>query len=210
MVILVEWSETGAKWGEKWELPLLTFRTFNFLMIVNNFCDTQIKFKLFWCKTYGKLKLSEETLLYSQLWKAPSDQMHTARPPLCQSELFWTHHSRVHPCSVMSDSLQPPDCSPPGSSVCGISQARILELAAISTSRGSSQPGDRTHDSCIACKASGFFTHQGSPEPTNQQSSKTQLSTNHSMTCPQGQTFPSAPPAASLRALPPNTTIPAA
>ena len=34
------------------------------------------------------------------------------------------------------------DCSPPGSSVHGISQARILEGVAISFSRGSSQPRD--------------------------------------------------------------------
>ena len=36
------------------------------------------------------------------------------------------------------------DCSPPGSSVHGILQARILEWVAISFSRGSSQPRDRT------------------------------------------------------------------
>ena len=35
-------------------------------------------------------------------------------------------------------------CSPPGSSVCGISQARIQEWVAISFSRGSSQPRDQT------------------------------------------------------------------
>ena len=35
----------------------------------------------------------------------------------------------------------PIDCSPPGSSVHGISQARILEWVAISFSRGSSNPG---------------------------------------------------------------------
>ena len=40
------------------------------------------------------------------------------------------------------------DCSPPGSSVCGIFQARILEWVAISFSRGSSRPTDRTHVSC--------------------------------------------------------------
>ena len=38
----------------------------------------------------------------------------------------------------------PMDCGPPGSSVHEISQARILELDAISFSRGSSQPRDRT------------------------------------------------------------------
>ena len=55
---------------------------------------------------------------------------------------------------VMSDSLQRPH-GPPGSSVYGISQARILEWDAISFSRRSSQPRDRTHVSCIA---GGFLT----------------------------------------------------
>ena len=41
------------------------------------------------------------------------------------------------------------DCSPPGSSVHEISQARILEWVAISFSKGSSQPRGRTHISCI-------------------------------------------------------------
>ena len=39
------------------------------------------------------------------------------------------------------------DCSRPGSSVPGISQARILEWVAMPSSRGSSQPRDQTHDS---------------------------------------------------------------
>ena len=38
--------------------------------------------------------------------------------------------------------------SPPGSSVHGISQARILEWVAISFSRGSFQPRDQTSVSC--------------------------------------------------------------
>ena len=44
----------------------------------------------------------------------------------------------------------PVDCSPPGSSIHGILQARILEWVAISFSRGSSQPRDWTQVSCIA------------------------------------------------------------
>ena len=44
----------------------------------------------------------------------------------------------------------PMDCSLPGSSVHGIFQARVLEWAAISFSRGSSQPRDRTWVSFIA------------------------------------------------------------
>ena len=42
------------------------------------------------------------------------------------------------------------DCSPPGSSVPGIFQARILEWVATSFSRVSSQPRDRILVSCIA------------------------------------------------------------
>ena len=49
----------------------------------------------------------------------------------------------------------PMDCNLPGSSVHWILQARILEWVAISSSRGSSQPKDQTHVSCIA---GGFFT----------------------------------------------------
>ena len=41
------------------------------------------------------------------------------------------------------------DCSPPGSFVHGISQARILDWVAISFSRGSFQSRDRTHISCL-------------------------------------------------------------
>ena len=43
----------------------------------------------------------------------------------------------------------PMHCSPPGSSVHGNSQARILEWAATSFSRRSSRPRDRTGVSCI-------------------------------------------------------------
>ena len=51
----------------------------------------------------------------------------------------------------------PMDCSLPGSSVDGISQARILEWVAMPSSMGSSQPRDRTGVSCISFIAGGFF-----------------------------------------------------
>ena len=54
------------------------------------------------------------------------------------------------------------DYSPPGSSVHGISQARILEWIAISFPRRSSWPRDWTHMSCLPC---GFFTVAQSREP---------------------------------------------
>ena len=49
-------------------------------------------------------------------------------------------------CPTLCD---PMDCSPPGSSVCGIFQARILEWVAISSSRASSVPRDWAYISCI-------------------------------------------------------------
>ena len=50
------------------------------------------------------------------------------------------------------------DCSPPNTSVHGISQARILEWVAISSSRESSWPRDWTWISCVSWLAGGFFT----------------------------------------------------
>ena len=52
------------------------------------------------------------------------------------------------------------DCSPPGSSVHGISQARILEWGAVSYSRGSSQPRDWTYISCIPRRVLFFVYFQ--------------------------------------------------
>ena len=45
----------------------------------------------------------------------------------------------------------PRDCSPPGFSLYGIFQARVLEWVVISYSRGSSQPRDQTCISCVSC-----------------------------------------------------------
>ena len=50
-------------------------------------------------------------------------------------------------CVQLCDSV---DCRPPGFSVHGILQARILEWVAIFFSRGSSQPRDQTQVSRIA------------------------------------------------------------
>ena len=57
-------------------------------------------------------------------------------------------------CSILCD---PRNYSPPDSSVHGISQARILEWVAMTLSRGSSWPRDRTHVSSPAL-AGRFFT----------------------------------------------------
>ena len=75
--------------------------------------------------------------------------------PTHYSSFFKNIFNYFYPCacmlsrSVVSDSLRPMGCSPPGSSVHGILQARILEWIAISSFRGSSQPRDQTHIFCI-------------------------------------------------------------
>ena len=69
--------------------------------------------------------------------------------------------------SVVSDSCDPVDCRPPDSSVHGISQAKILERVAISSSRRSSPPRDGTQ-MCLLCLLHCRWIlyplrHQGSP-----------------------------------------------
>ena len=59
----------------------------------------------------------------------------------------------------------PMDCSLPGSSVREIFQIRILERVAISPSRGSPQPRDRTQVSCIAGRRFTIWTTKESGFP---------------------------------------------
>ena len=51
-------------------------------------------------------------------------------------------------CPTLCD---PMDWGPPGSSIHGIFQARVLEWVGISCSRGSSRPKNWTHVYCISC-----------------------------------------------------------
>ena len=78
------------------------------------------------------------------------------RRPVCFSSLY-SQKMKVKVlvtqfCPTLYDTM---DCSLPGSSVHGILQARILEWVAMPSSRGSSQPRNRTQGSRIA---GGFFT----------------------------------------------------
>ena len=72
----------------------------------------------------------------------------------------------VHACAKLLKSCltlcNARDCSPPGSSVHVIFQARILKWVAISSSRGSSQPRDRIYISCIGSRILYHLSHMGS------------------------------------------------
>ena len=56
------------------------------------------------------------------------------------------------------------DDSPPGSSVHGILQARVLEWVAMASSMGYFQPRDQTHISFVSCIGRWFFTTSASWE----------------------------------------------
>ena len=60
--------------------------------------------------------------------------------------------SVTQPCPTLCNLM---DCSLPGYSVHGISQARILDWVVISFSRKSSWPGDQT---CVSCTSGRCFT----------------------------------------------------
>ena len=85
---------------------------------------------------------------------------------LCESQSlnYWK-------VQVVSDSLQPMDCSLPGSSVHGILQARILEWVAIPFSRGSSHPRGQIQGSNPGlphCRQILYHvSHQRSPKSTS-------------------------------------------
>ena len=89
------------------------------------------------------------------------------------------HTKLLQLCPLLCD---PIDCSPPGSSVHGILQARILEWVAVSSSKGSSQIRDQTRvfsvqfssvaQSCLTlcdpmnCSTPGLPVHHQLPEFT--------------------------------------------
>ena len=76
----------------------------------------------------------------------PADSPFGIRFNVSPSHLVLQFLSITKSCLTLCESM---DCDPPGSSVHGISQARILEWAAISLSRGSSWPRDRPRDPAL-------------------------------------------------------------
>ena len=63
--------------------------------------------------------------------------------------MYITHSTGSSVANSCLTFCNPMDCRLPGSSVHGISQARVLEWGAIYVSKGSSPPRDQTHVSCI-------------------------------------------------------------
>ena len=106
------------------------------------------------------LHCSLHRLLDRAICKTQDQNSESQLITICTTEVGW---EKLSPsgyfifsvsCSVVSDS-DAVDCSPPGSFVRGILQARILEWVAISFSKGSSDPGNQTGVCLIAGR---FFT----------------------------------------------------
>ena len=94
----------------------------------------------------------------------------SAGDPCLLLEAGQIKHPRTSMVCVQSLQLcptlcNPVDCSPPGSSVHGIFQSRILEWVAISSSGGSSWPRDQTHVSYVSCIVGQFFTTEPLRKP---------------------------------------------
>ena len=75
---------------------------------------------------------------------------------LCFICLMWNMHAKLlQSCPTLCD---PMDCSPPGSSLHGILQARILEWVAMRTSRDLPNPGIEPTSLKSPALTGGFFT----------------------------------------------------
>ena len=88
----------------------------------------------------------DERLIQLSMWRNPENPTLSERSQTPKAAYCMILSEVAQSCPTLCDSM---DCSLPGFSVHGIFQARVLEWVAISFSRGSSQPRNRTRVSCI-------------------------------------------------------------
>ena len=102
--------------------------------------------------SYGPRTLCVQQLCICMWFKTPRLWKNLIPPKMLQ--LTDCNHQCVCACLVAQSCLtlwDPMDCNPPGSSVRGILQARILEWIAMPSFRGSSWPKDWTLVSWVSC-----------------------------------------------------------
>ena len=116
---------------------------------------------------YGKISPTAMGTWSSRIWHVISTPDSSfISEPITSGCLLWKLNCKSYRCCIhlslkvlVAQSYptfcDPMDYSPPGFSVHGLLQARILEWVAISSSRGSSWPRDQTWVFCIAGR---FFT----------------------------------------------------
>ena len=136
-------------------LPIHTAQTVWRLTVCGPLGHTEMKHRV-----YGQL-IWEDRLIVTILnvKQTVMSAINEGTNQVFERKISCTHYSCVGICALKVKVLvtqsrlslcSPMNCSPPGSSVHGILQARIVEYVAIPFSRGSSQPGDQTQVSCIA------------------------------------------------------------
>ena len=94
----------------------------------------------------GSQKLKMVFDFHTEVWLLQVSHMRFLNPGLDSFMPVVSFFNHLHgESSVVSDFCNVMNCSCPGCSAHGIFQARILECVAISSFRGSSQPGDPSH-----------------------------------------------------------------
>ena len=106
-------------------------------------------------------QLSDWTELSSYIYPLPPEL--PSPLPLHPTPLSWQSEKWKWIRSDVSDSLRPHGLQATSSSFHGIFQARVLEWVAMSFSRGSSQPRDRTWVSRITGRLFTFWATKGAP-----------------------------------------------
>jgi len=119
-----------------------------------------------WLKIWMSLKnifIENLCLFKNSLFISSPIRFYLLKKSYCEISLYITDNL-LFSHQVLSDSFGTPctDCSLTGPSVCGISQASILEWVAISFSRGSSWPRGWTYVFCIG-RQTLPLSHWGSP-----------------------------------------------
>ena len=141
------------------QLKQLSLHTTRWIRLITNSSGKMESLKLKWNHLKGgsKKKGGEERInrINSNCSKNDGLILKTFKVTLYTS--IKTCAKLLQLCLTLCNSM---DCSPPGSSVHGILQARILEWVAVVSSRGPSPPRDQTHVSCVSCIGRRVLYHQ--------------------------------------------------
>ena len=117
-----------------------TYWSFSFSISPSNEYSGLISFRMDWFDLFAV-----QGLVSLGFMKVPNTCWYSLNMYLCVCVCVC--FKSFQSCQTLCD---PMDCRRPGSSVCELLQARILEWVAMPSSRGSSRTGDRIHDSYVS------------------------------------------------------------
>ena len=104
----------------------------------------------------SSIQKTQQSRLKTTTWRSLSSSQQCGLS--CLQYCYLCRHA-CQVASVVFDSCNPMDRSPPGFFVLGILQARILEWAVMPFSRGSSWPRDPTRISSVSCISRQVLYH---------------------------------------------------